>query len=85
MTNWDISFLNDAWELGQREGLVKLTEVPEVLRQDLINFLFGGTIIKDEDGTILIFKEDYLAWFQKLRNKGFDYDIQLEPKKLKEE
>ena len=78
MTEWDISFINTAWLLG-RNSFVQLAEVPEVLRMDLMAFMFGKTVSKNEKG-IVIYKKDYLAWLTKINTKGFDYDIQLREK-----
>jgi len=78
MIEWDISFLNKAWFLG-RNNFIQFEEVPEVLQADLKNFMFGKTVTNNEHG-IVIYKNDYLAWLNKIRLNGFDYDIQLKKK-----
>lgn len=56
--------------------LVKLSVVPEPLRVDLNDFLFGKTVVM-RDGEVAIYPQDYNEWLSKLQNQGLDYDLKL--------
>jgi hypothetical protein len=43
-------------------------------RQDLQNFIVGETL-SIRDGKIVIGNKLYKMWLEKLRTKGFDYEI----------
>ena len=54
---------------------VPIDEIPEVFQEDFWNFTRGYTMYKNEKGQICVYAWDFYDWWQKIRNKGFDYDI----------
>lgn len=67
--------MGDVVEL-QKHQVIHINDVPQPLREDLINFLFGKTLQRDNIG-YTVNKEDYKSWLSKLNTEGIDYDIQL--------
>ncbi len=66
-------FLDEAFSLSENRK-IQLNDVPNILRKDLMNFMYGSTVEKNE-GDIVIFQKDYLAWLEKLKSEGPDYEI----------
>jgi hypothetical protein len=54
-----------------------LAAVPEVVHDDLLNFMVGKTIQLDEMENIVIPKADFKSWIDKIRFKGFDYSLKV--------
>ncbi|MEQ9305962.1 MAG: hypothetical protein RJQ14_18755 [Marinoscillum sp.] len=71
-----ISFKEFFETLRPTTDLVKLCVVPEPLRVDLNDFLFGKTVVM-RDGEVAIYPQDYNEWWSKLQNQGLDYDLKL--------
>jgi len=65
--------LNSLWVLSQRESIF-LDDLELVFKQDLQTFIMGETLYL-KDGKIVIGKNLYKKWLQKLQLKGFDYEI----------
>ena len=54
-----------------------LTSVPPVVHDDLFNYMVGKTVNLDDSNTIIIHKHDFKNWIDKLRFKGFDYELKV--------
>ncbi|TDX00377.1 hypothetical protein [Dinghuibacter silviterrae] len=57
---------------GQRE--VFLEDLREEFRRDLQNFIVGATV-SSRNGKVVIGNNLYKQWLAKIKNKGFDYEI----------
>lgn len=65
--------LNTLWVLSQKESIF-LDDLELEFKQDLQTFIMGETLYL-KDGKIVIGKNLYKKWLQKLQSKGFDYEI----------
>ena len=65
--------LNTLWSLSQK-GTIFLDDVALEFKEDLQNFITGETLYLKE-GRVVIGKNLYKKWLQKLKSKGFDYEI----------
>lgn len=65
--------LNTLWALSQKESIF-LDDLELVFKQDLQTFIMGETLYL-KDGKVVIGKNLYKKWLQKLQSKGFDYEI----------
>lgn len=65
--------LNTLWVLSQKESIF-LDDLELVFKQDLQTFIMGETLYLKE-GKIVIGRNLYKKWLQKLQSKGFDYEI----------
>ena len=65
--------LNTLWALSQKESIF-LDDLELEFKQDLQTFIMGETLYL-KDGKIVIGKNLYKKWLQKLQSKGFDYEI----------
>jgi len=63
--------------LQHRTEPVKLSTIPEELREDFQYFMYGRTVTKI-DGELAFAPADYNEWVDKLVVDGVDYDILLE-------
>lgn len=55
---------------------VTLRSIPEALQKDVETFMFGKTVIKEDD-SIAFYPGDFNDWITKIKTKGIDYDIRL--------
>ncbi|HEV9035704.1 MAG TPA: hypothetical protein VGQ51_03760 [Puia sp.] len=53
---------------------VYLDDVQEIFRRDLQHFIMGETITQ-RNGKLVIGKRLYSQWLNKIKTKGFDYEI----------
>ncbi len=65
--------LNALWTLSQKESIL-LDDLELVFKQDLQTFIMGETLYL-KDGKIVIGRNLYKKWLQKLQSQGFDYEI----------
>ena len=65
--------LNTLWSLSQKESIF-LDDLELEFKEDLQNFITGETLYL-KDGRVVIGKNLYKKWLQKLQSKGFDYEI----------
>lgn len=65
--------LNTLWALSQKESIF-LDDLELKFKDDLQNFIVGETLYL-KDGKVVIGKNLYKRWLQKLQSKGFDYEI----------
>ena len=65
--------LNALWTLSQKESIF-LDDLELEFRQDLQTFITGETLYL-KDGKIVIGRNLYKKWLQKLQSNGFDYEI----------
>lgn len=65
--------LNAIWVLSQKESIF-MDDLEQEFKGDLQNFIVGETLYLKE-GKIVIGKNLYRKWLQKLQSKGFDYEI----------
>jgi hypothetical protein len=65
--------LNTLWALSQKETIF-LDDVELKFKDDLQNFIAGETLYL-KDGKVVVGKNLYKKWLQKLQSKGFDYEI----------
>jgi hypothetical protein len=65
--------LNALWALSQKE-FIFLDDLELKFKDDLQNFIEGETLYLKE-GRVVIGKNLYKKWLQKLQSKGFDYEI----------
>lgn len=65
--------LNALWELSQKE-FIFLDDLELKFKDDLQNFIAGETLYM-KDGKVVIGKNLYKKWLQKLQSRGFDYEI----------
>lgn len=65
--------LNTLWVLSQKESIF-LDDLELEFKQDFQTFIMGETLYL-KDGKIVIGKNLYKKWLQKLQSKGFDYEI----------
>ena len=65
--------LNTLWALSQKESIF-LDDLEMKFKDDLQNFIAGETLYL-KDGKVVIGKNLYKKWLQKLQSKGFDYEI----------
>jgi len=65
--------LNALWALSQKESIF-LDDLELKFKDDLQNFIAGETLYL-KDGRVVIGKNLYKKWLQKLQSKGFDYEI----------
>jgi len=65
--------LNALWTLSQKESIF-LEDFELKFKQDLQTFITGETLYL-KDGKVVIGKNLYKKWLQKLQSKGFDYEI----------
>ena len=57
-----------------KSGAVYLEDLSEEFRPDLQRFIVGETVTI-RDGRIAIGNNTFLQWLEKIRTKGFDYEI----------
>jgi hypothetical protein len=65
--------LNTLWALSQKETIF-LDDLELKFKDDLQNFIVGETLYL-KDGKVVVGKNLYKKWLQKLQYKGFDYEI----------
>jgi hypothetical protein len=65
--------LNALWTLSQQESIF-LEDFELKFKEDLQTFITGETLFL-KDGKVVIGKNLYKKWLQKLQSKGFDYEI----------
>ncbi|RFM32787.1 hypothetical protein [Chitinophaga silvisoli] len=65
--------LNTLWTLSQKE-FIFLDDLELKFKDDLENFIAGETLYL-KDGKVVVGKNLYKKWLQKLQSKGFDYEI----------
>lgn len=56
------------------EGSVFLDEIQQEFRPDLQQYIAGATLSMQQ-GRIVIGKKLYKEWLEKIKAKGFDYEI----------
>lgn len=56
------------------EGSVFLDEIQQEFRPDLQHYIAGATLSMQQ-GRIVIGKKLYKEWLEKIKAKGFDYEI----------
>ncbi|KAA2245758.1 hypothetical protein F0L74_07340 [Chitinophaga agrisoli] len=65
--------INALWRLSQKETIF-LDDLEPEFKPDLQTFILGDTLYMKE-GKLVIGKNLYNKWLNKLRSKGFDYEI----------
>jgi len=68
--------INTLVRLGERKDGVFLTDLKKEYRPDLQNFIVGETLGL-RDGKVVIGKNTYKRWLQKIKTNGFDYDVKF--------
>ena len=68
--------INTLVRLGERKDGVFLTDLKKEYRPDLQNFIVGETLAV-RDGKVVIGKNTYKRWLQKIKTNGFDYDVKF--------
>lgn len=68
--------INTLIQLPENKEVIFITDLRKEYRQDLRNFVFGETLAV-KDGKIVIGKNLYRRWLQKIKTKGFDYDVKF--------
>ncbi|WP_158795877.1 hypothetical protein [Pedobacter sp. L105] len=68
--------INTLFRLGERKDGVFLTDLKKEYRPDLQNFIIGETL-GVRDGKVVIGKNTYKRWLQKIKTNGFDYDVKF--------
>lgn len=68
--------INTLVRLGERKDGVFLTDLKKEYRPDLQKFIVGETL-GVRDGKVVIGKNTYKRWLQKIKTKGFDYDVKF--------
>jgi hypothetical protein len=68
--------INTLFRLGERKDGVFLTDLRKEYRSDLQNFIVGETL-GVRDGKVVIGKNLYKRWLQKIKTNGFDYDVKF--------
>ena len=68
--------INTLVRLGERKDGVFLTDLKKEYRPDLQNFIVGETL-GVRDGKLVIGKNTYKRWLQKIKTNGFDYDVKF--------
>lgn len=68
--------INTLVRLGERKDGVFLTDLKKEYRPDLRNFIVGETLGL-RDGKVVIGKNTYKRWLQKIKTNGFDYDVKF--------
>ncbi len=68
--------INTLIQLPENREVIFITDLRKEYRQDLKNFIFGETLAV-KDGKIVIGKNLYKRWLQKIKTKGFDYDVKF--------
>ena len=63
-------------KLGEKNDGVLLTDLRKEYRPDLQNFIVGKTLAV-RDGKVVIGKNTYRKWLQKIKTYGFDYDVKF--------
>ncbi len=62
--------------LTERKDFIQVSDLRKEFRKDLQNFIIGETLTLRE-GKVVIGKNTYKKWLEKIKTKGFDYDISL--------
>ena len=68
--------INTLVRLGKRKDGVFLTDLKKEYRPDLQNFIVGETL-GVRDGKVVIGRNTYKRWLQKIKTNGFDYDVKF--------
>lgn len=68
--------INTLVRLGERKDGVFLTDLKKEYRPDLQKFIVGETL-GVRDGKVVIGKNTYKRWLQKIKTNGFDYDVKF--------
>lgn len=68
--------INKLFKLPDTKESIHITDLRKEYRQDLENFIVGETL-GVKDGKMVIGKNLYRKWLQKLKTRGFDYDIEF--------
>lgn len=68
--------INTLVKLAEKNDGVFLTDLRKEYRPDLQNFIVGETL-GVRDGKLVIGKNTYKRWLQKIKTNGFDYDIKF--------
>ncbi len=76
MKNFD-RFTNDLGKLMHLAEPIPLSHIPELFQPDVIQFIVGETLVKNEAGELLVSEKMIRAWIHKIMKKGFGYDIDL--------
>lgn len=65
--------INALWVLGSKKTIF-LDDLRKEFRKDLETFIVGETLTMQE-GKLVIGNNLYKRWLQKIKVKGFDYEI----------
>lgn len=71
-----ISFANKLdvlWLLSQKE-IIFLDDLQQEFKPDLQTFIVGETLSM-KDGKLVVGRNLYKRWLEKIRTRGFDYEI----------
>lgn len=68
--------INTLVKLAERKDGVFITDLRKEYRADLQNFIVGETL-GVRDGKVIIGKNTYKKWLQKIKTNGFDYDVKF--------
>ena len=68
--------INTLIELAEKKDGVFITDLRKEFRADLQNFVVGETL-GVRDGKVIVGKNTYKRWFQKIKTSGFDYDVKF--------
>lgn len=61
------------WSLSQKD-VIFLDDLPHMFIRDLQTFITGETLYM-KDGKLVVGRNLYKKWLQKIQTKGFDYEI----------
>lgn len=70
----DIPKKIDALRRLSEKDIVYLDDLQKEFRQDLENFITGKTLTL-RGGKLVVGRSLFMQWLQKIRTKGFDYEI----------
>ena len=61
------------WQLS-RKNIIFLDDLPRMFTRDLQAFIVGETLYM-KDGKLVIGRNLYKKWLEKIQTNGFDYEI----------
>lgn len=68
--------INALMQLPDEKEVIYISDLRKEFRQDLKDFVAGETLSM-KDGKIIIGKNLYKKWLQKIKTKGFGYDVKF--------
>lgn len=69
--------MEDLRKLRELSSPIALPEIPVAFQPDVLKFIVGETLLKNQNGELLIGDKMLKRWVEKVIHRGFDYDIDL--------